>query len=351
VIREFMLPFTKADEDSIRIANEAIVTLTRLGAEIVDPGATGQLFKEAIAELVPTLDSMPLTSTFKDFFGGGDAVEKLVAVSLNHSPVPPEATLRWLVDAEAPSSGESMYALNRYLQARADRKIRDIRSFIDNSVFYEHALIDGVTAPLNGRLESNLVTTQRWTKKDDGTPFTQKSPIRELDIRAGVARRVVLQALILKVMADHRLDALVYPTKNIPAPILAAPLEPTNLKTVSETVTATLDGVEYTRKVERALDTRDPLAWRLSAASGLPAIAVPAGFTREVYDRAAVLGQDGSKKAGALVGPKPIALPVSIDFLGRPFSEPVLLGIAAAFEKATHHRRAPKSFGPLPGEP
>ncbi len=43
-------------------------------------------------------------------------------------------------------------------------------------------------------------------------------------------------------------------------------------------------------------------------------------------------------------------LPVSIDFLGRAFSEPVLIRIAAAYEQATRHRRPPKDFGPLPGE-
>jgi Asp-tRNA(Asn)/Glu-tRNA(Gln) amidotransferase A subunit family amidase len=84
---------------------------------------------------------------------------------------------------------------------------------------------------------------------------------------------------------------------------------------------------------------------------GFPTIAVPAGFTKEVYDRAAVRGADGSKTAGDLVGPKAAELPVSIDFLGRPFSEAVLIRIAAAFEKATHHRRPPKEFPRLEGEP
>jgi Asp-tRNA(Asn)/Glu-tRNA(Gln) amidotransferase A subunit family amidase len=44
-------------------------------------------------------------------------------------------------------------------------------------------------------------------------------------------------------------------------------------------------------------------------------------------------------------------LPVGVDFLGRPFSEPTLLAIAAAYEQATKHRHPPPDFGPLPGEP
>jgi Asp-tRNA(Asn)/Glu-tRNA(Gln) amidotransferase A subunit family amidase len=99
------------------------------------------------------------------------------------------------------------------------------------------------------------------------------------------------------------------------------------------------------------VDLRAPLTPRLSPNAGLPTIAVPAGFTREVYDRAVVRGEDGGKKPGELVGPKAVALPVSIDFLGRAFSEPVLIRIAAAYEAATHHRRPPQDFPRLPSEP
>jgi len=154
-----------------------------------------------------------------------------------------------------------------------------------------------------------------------------------------------------KVMADNRLDALVYPTKTIPAPLLANPVEATTLKSVKDTITTTIDGQEYQRTADRAIDVRAPLTWRLSPNSGYPAIAAPAGFTREVYDRAVVRGEDGAKRAGELVGPKAVALPVSIDFLGRPFSEPLLIRIAAAYEKATRHRRPPQDFGPVAGEP
>jgi Asp-tRNA(Asn)/Glu-tRNA(Gln) amidotransferase A subunit family amidase len=41
-------------------------------------------------------------------------------------------------------------------------------------------------------------------------------------------------------------------------------------------------------------------------------------------------------------------LPVGVDFVGRPFDEPLLLRIASAYEAATKHRKPPAEFGPLP---
>jgi Asp-tRNA(Asn)/Glu-tRNA(Gln) amidotransferase A subunit family amidase len=86
----------------------------------------------------------------------------------------------------------------------------------------------------------------------------------------------------------------------------------------------------------------------LSPASGLPAIVVPAGFTRVIYDRV----PDASDPSGSrLDGPKPDQIPVAMEFLGRPFDEALLFEIASAYEAGTKHRRPPKGFGPLAGEP
>ena len=41
----------------------------------------------------------------------------------------------------------------------------------------------------------------------------------------------------------------------------------------------------------------------------------------------------------------PAKLPVGMDILDRPFSEPVLLKIAGAYEHATHQRTPPPEFG------
>jgi amidase len=89
-------------------------------------------------------------------------------------------------------------------------------------------------------------------------------------------------------------------------------------------------------------------AVNLSPASGLPAIVVPAGFTSVIYDRV----PDASDPNGSrLDGPKPDQISVAMEFLGRPFDEALLFEIASAYEAGTKHRRPPKGFGPLVGEP
>jgi hypothetical protein len=64
----------------------------------------------------------------------------------------------------------------------------------------------------------------------------------------------------------------------------------------------------------------------LSAQTGFPAIAVPAGFTPEGF-------------------------PVGIELLGRAFAEPTLLGLAFAFEQVTKHRRSPNTTPKLSTKP
>jgi Asp-tRNA(Asn)/Glu-tRNA(Gln) amidotransferase A subunit family amidase len=49
-----------------------------------------------------------------------------------------------------------------------------------------------------------------------------------------------------------------------------------------------------------------------------------------------------------LVGPIAAKLPVGVDFIARPFGEPLLFRIAAAYEAVTKHRKPPEAFGPLP---
>ncbi len=87
---------------------------------------------------------------------------------------------------------------------------------------------------------------------------------------------------------------------------------------------------------------RIPIGWSLIGQQGFPVITVPAGFTKNVWDR--VVDGDSTR----LVGPVPAALPVGVDFIARPFEEALLFRIASAYEAATRHRKAPSEFGAVP---
>jgi len=67
------------------------------------------------------------------------------------------------------------------------------------------------------------------------------------------------------------------------------------------------------------------------ARAGYPSVSVPGGFV---------------PPSGDLVNPSPFG----VAFTGRAFSEPRLIGLAFAFEQATHHRAPPASAPPLPSD-
>lgn len=120
-----------------------------------------------------------------------------------------------------------------------------------------------------------------------------------------VSGREELRNRVLQIMADQRLDALVYATfDHSPTPIAADVL--TNPDTKDEY------GIGNNRG--------------LSPSLGFPAIAVPAGFT-------------------------PNQLPVGIEFLARPFAEGTLFRFAYAYEQATRNRKPPSRTPALNGEP
>jgi Asp-tRNA(Asn)/Glu-tRNA(Gln) amidotransferase A subunit family amidase len=109
--------------------------------------------------------------------------------------------------------------------------------------------------------------------------------------------------LVLTLMANNKLDALVFATFDQAPPVLTDDVL-TNAKT-------DLVGPGNNR--------------RLSPALGFPAITIPAGFTADNFA-------------------------VGIEFLGRPFAETTLFKLAYAYEQGTHHRKPPASTPALAGE-
>ncbi|HJZ70944.1 MAG TPA: amidase family protein [Vicinamibacterales bacterium] len=108
--------------------------------------------------------------------------------------------------------------------------------------------------------------------------------------RASLSKRERARAAILALMKEREITAFVYPTLRRKPAEIGQPQNGSNCQ--------------------------------LSAATGLPAMSMPAGFTAD-------------------------GLPVGMDLLGQPWSEPALLKVAYAYERAVAPRKPPKTTPPL----
>ena len=115
--------------------------------------------------------------------------------------------------------------------------------------------------------------------------------MKVLDLDAEYLSRLhtqrTVRQLLVELMDRYGIDSLVYPVKALGAPMLGS----------------SDDG---------------PRDNSISSATGLPSVVLPAGMNAE-------------------------GLPLALEFLGRPFSEPKLLQLAYAYEKVSHARIAPTS--------
>ena len=96
---------------------------------------------------------------------------------------------------------------------------------------------------------------------------------------------------LLKIMADHRLDAIVH-------------------KAVEHQPTLIRDGINPPYVDQKGAPVLNTFL------IFVPSVVVPAGFTRD-------------------------DLPAGITFLGRPYDDAKMIGFAYAYEHATRHRREP----------
>jgi amidase len=104
-------------------------------------------------------------------------------------------------------------------------------------------------------------------------------------------KRALLQDRVMKIMADQKLDAIIYP--------------------FSRTVVGKIGGDQARHN------------GFLSAVTGFPALILPAGFS----------------KPSATA---PIGMPIGLEMLGRPWFEAKLLKMGFAFEQATKTRLPPR---------
>jgi amidase len=127
---------------------------------------------------------------------------------------------------------------------------------------------------------------------------TPPAPLDPAKYLAYVEAREQLMVNILKVMADNRLDAIVH-------------------KSVEHQPGFIKDGINPPYASNKGIPTWN--TFLVYAAS----MTVPSGFTSD-------------------------DLPVGVTFFGKPYSEPVLIKLAYAYEQATHHRKPPKTTPALP---
>jgi Asp-tRNA(Asn)/Glu-tRNA(Gln) amidotransferase A subunit family amidase len=197
--------------------------------------------------------------------------------------------------------------METYLRERGDANIRRYRDLAEKANFWD---------------DPHYSNRQRNLASGDSA--------MTLAIGNSLQDRFTIQTIVHATFAQHDLDAVIYPSGNIPAPILTNPDEP-------------------------GRNDRPSGVWTFINSRGFPAMTVPAGFTTHVYDRVRDTTQrDTTQRGGTqsdstrLTGPIPARLPVGVDFLGLPFGEPMLLRIASAYEARTKHRTPPPGFGPLP---
>ena len=121
--------------------------------------------------------------------------------------------------------------------------------------------------------------------------------LNDSEYKNRLLRRNILRQAVMTVMAENKLDAILYPHQRR----LVVPIG------------------------EDQVDRNGVL----SNGTGFPAIAFPGGFS-------------------APTNSAPAGVPVGIELLGADWSEPVLIKLAYAFEQAAKIRRPPPSTPPLP---
>jgi amidase len=126
----------------------------------------------------------------------------------------------------------------------------------------------------------------------------KKAQSLEMDdgYRVRLQKRSELQQRVMKLMADDRLDAIVFPHQK--------------------------------RLVVPIGETQADRNGALGSVTGFPSIVVPGGFSSPTPTAA-------------------LGVPVGIEFLGRPWSEKLLIEIGYGYEQGTKHRRPPPSAPPL----
>ena len=157
----------------------------------------------------------------------------------------------------------------------------------------------GKAAPVKNTREyvaTGLITPS--VAGDMAAKAAEVNPADNPEYKARLAQNARLHDFVVKYMADHDIDAFLYPLQSI-------------------LVVQTND--------KRGQAERNGL---MASVTGLPAITLPGGFS-------------------SVTPTAPQGVPVGVELMGAPFSEELLIGMGHAYEQATRHRKAPVAFPDL----
>jgi Asp-tRNA(Asn)/Glu-tRNA(Gln) amidotransferase A subunit family amidase len=323
ILREHMVTPTKNHVAISKQIDGEIKTILRdrLGADIVetiapsyqdDPDVPNlkytfaDAFSETLPRLMPEIFSRRAASGELLFAVPGHDVQSygyLLKLSERQAPLSSEIRIdTFATIAGLPNPLDFKFEMDRYLAHRRDRKIADWAGWVAHARF---------------RDDASRAAAENWVQA-----ATTLSPGKAGRLAGGYVGRLAL----LKVMHENDIDVFVHPENTVPTPKIFGPNVGTN----------SLDGI--------------------TPFLNIPRLVVPAGYNQIVYEPTFALNENKTNYVSVLPPDTqqsllPHPMPIAITFFAGQGDERTLLKVASAYEAATHHRRPPPAFGPIPGEP
>jgi amidase len=326
VVREFMVKHSKNDEAVSDQLDKEIKAVLRdkLGAELVesvdplypdDPSVDNMkytftdAFREILAHNVPEYFWQKTRDGKLEFEVPGWDVTSLdyaIALAMGKAPLSPKINLR-RISANLDNS-KSPFTVNKYLAERGDTRVKDWATWVPNA---------------------------KW--ENDEHRATSVNAVGMKDLRARpeqisyLKMNQVMRLVVQKVMYENKIDFFVNPENTLPTPQIGRAGEPE----------------------VNGRPTASCCAQFTALLSG-PEIDVPAGYVETIYEPQYQLSAD-KKQYRSVPGTQPSKLthpmPISLMFWAGPGHDSTIIKAASAYEAATHHRKPPQAFGPVPGEP
>lgn len=282
------------------VTDAAIVLGVIAGTDPEDP-TTVESEKRGQADYTKYLDRNAMKGArlgvVRNFFGGNPEVDALVNASIEDMKKLGAEIVEMSFDADFVSAimgyrdhinSEFQPDLEAYLATLGDGYPRTLAEVV--AIYESPEVLDSPT-PVNPGLIKTHKTNMEIAGKD-----------RPEYLRVINEEMPKVRSTLLGLMDEHRVDAMVWPT----SPCTAEP--------------------RYTlQDADCQCDDSVPVPSNIASYSGFPDIQVPVGYTSR-------------------------GLPSTVSFVGRPYSEPCLIGFAYAYEQATMHRKLPALFPALPME-